>query len=220
MNMTHNNTTGCEKVIAVSGVETVVAVLSRICLGGVHVKGVLQSADELRAWLDELNGCLGLLINCAEEDKDNRVRMRALQVSSLDGGGTGGLVSMLSRLISSVMGEKSGGGNNEQGDGEGTAPSASQAEEVTLDALQQGDGEAAASIVEVYAAILLGFLIEGDTVAQGEAAELLPGKSLVPVIAAVQRCLNFYVNAGAVTQRTEASLRALLASLLGLAHTT
>lgn len=86
-------------------------------------------------------------------------------------------------------------------------------EEVTLDSLQAGEGHGAASIVEVYAAILLGFLIEGDAAAQAEAAGLLPGGSVKPVVAAVARCLQFYVQAGAITKGTEDSLRALLSSL-------
>jgi hypothetical protein len=34
-----------------------------------------------------------------------------------------------------------------------------------------------------------------------------------PVLTGVQRCLAFYLGTGAITARTEASLRALLASL-------
>lgn len=41
---------------------------------------------------------------------------------------------------------------------------------------------------------------------------LLEG-GVATVSAAVKRCLQFYVNAGAITRSTEESLRALLASL-------
>ena len=215
--MTHNNQTGCEKVVAVSGLESASFVLWRICLGGHHMKGVFQSGDELRAWLDEINGCLGLLINCVEEDLQNRAKLRNMPLPAGDDVGIGGvsgngLVGLLSRLISNVM--AAGGKGDPQEGKEGDVPTqASQGEEVTLDTLQHGEGEAAASIIEVYAAILLGFLVEGDKKAQNEAAQHLPGKSLSPLISAVRKCLNFYVTAGALTQRTEASLRALLASL-------
>lgn len=220
MNITHNNTSGCEKIVALSGLEIISIILSRICVGSPpHTRGVLKSADELKAWLDELNGCLGVLINCAEESRDNRVKMRTMslpgsqEVDGSGGGGggdangdtaTSGLVGILSRLIGTVMAASSN---------KATVDS-SQAEEVTLDALQHGEGEAAASIVEVYAAILLGFLVEGDKKAQEEASKILPGKSMECVLSAVQKCLHFYVTAGALTQRTEASLRALLASLV------
>ena len=62
---------------------------------------------------------------------------------------------------------------------------------------------------------MLGFLVEGDQQAQAEAAKLLPGGTMAPVVAAVRRCLHFYVTAGALTQHTETSLRELLASLQG-----
>jgi len=84
---------------------------------------------------------------------------------------------------------------------------------VTLDTLKDGEGEAIGSIVEVYAAILLGFLVEGDRAAQAEAAATLPGGTMAPVVAAIRRCFQFYVTAGALAQHTEASLRDLIASL-------
>jgi hypothetical protein len=105
------------------------------------------------------------------------------------------------------------GAAQQDGGSAGRRRSSLGADEVTLDSLQHGEGEGAASIVEVYAAILLGFLIEGDRGAQAEAALLLPGKTIAPVAAAVARCLQFYVSAGAITKSTEDSLRALLASL-------
>ncbi len=210
---------GCEKIVAFSALEIISLILSKICLGSPpHSRGVLQSADELKSWLDELNGCLGVLINCAEENRENRVRMRTMPLlgsgsqeadgTAAGGDAVSGLVGILGRLISTVMAASSG---KPAADG---VPDASQAEEVTLDALQHGEGEAAASIVEVYAAILLGFLVEGDKKAQEDASKVLPGKSMECVISAVQKCLHFYVTAGALTQRTEASLRALLASLI------
>ena len=67
--------------------------------------------------------------------------------------------------------------------------------------------------MEVYSAILLGFLVEGCPAARREAAALLPGASLAPVVAAVERCLHFYVSTGAITKGNEDSLRGLLASL-------
>ena len=54
----------------------------------------------------------------------------------------------------------------------------------------------AASIVEVYACMLLGFLVQASPQAQREAAARLPGASLAPLAAAVERCLLFYVTAG------------------------
>lgn len=71
----------------------------------------------------------------------------------------------------------------------------------------------AGSIVEVYTAVLLGFLIEGSPSLQKTAAALLPTHSVGPVVAAIARCLDFYVRTGAMTKKNEDSLRHLLASL-------
>ena len=205
MNMTHNNADGCKKLVSVSGLDTVCGVFARIC----QTQGVLGDPKELKAWMDELNGCLGVLINCAEDSKENCDQMRALELHGVSPSKVSpskqpseGMVRLLAKLISKVMVKESEGGQHE-----------GHAEEVTLDALQHGEGEAAASIVEVYAAILLGFLVEGNKEAQKNAVMYLPGETMAPVVSAVQKCLQFYVAAGALTQRTEASLRALLASL-------
>ena len=55
--------------------------------------------------------------------------------------------------------------------------------------------------------------VEGSAAARAQAAAALPSQSLDPVVAAVRRCLVFYVSAGAMTKGNEESLRALLASL-------
>ena len=46
-----------------------------------------------------------------------------------------------------------------------------------------------------------------------QARGALPGGDLAPVARGVQQCLVFYLKAGAITPRTEASLKRLAASL-------
>jgi hypothetical protein len=67
--------------------------------------------------------------------------------------------------------------------------------------------------VQVYAAMLLGFLVEGQLSLRLAAAKLLPGGTLEAVTGAIERCLHFYINAGAITEHNERSLRQLLTSL-------
>ena len=67
--------------------------------------------------------------------------------------------------------------------------------------------------MEVYAALLIGFLIAPAPQLRAEATAALSGGSLEAVRAGVQRCLKFYLDAGAITERTEQSLRNLLSSL-------
>ncbi len=54
--------------------------------------------------------------------------------------------------------------------------------------------------------------VNGPSVARQEVESLLEG-GVATVTTAVRRCLQFYVNAGAITRSTEESLRALLSSL-------
>lgn len=55
--------------------------------------------------------------------------------------------------------------------------------------------------------------IEGDDERLAQARGQLPGGDLGPVARGVQQCLGFYLKAGAITPRTEASLRRLAGSL-------
>ena len=61
--------------------------------------------------------------------------------------------------------------------------------------------------------MLLGFLVADEPALRAAAAGVLPGRSLEPVAAAVERCLQFYLAVGAMTADNEASLRALVVSL-------
>ncbi len=221
MNMTHNNEAGAAAVVAAGGLEAGAALLAKV-LQQAAPAGAAPGAA-LGAWVDELSSCLGLLINLAGCGPDLRRRLRELRLPAAGGAAAGGsatgLVALLCGLISSVAGAAGVGGAAAGAPGApGASPSkrrtsAGGSEEVTLDSLEAGEGQGAASILEAYAAILAGFLVEGDAAARAEAAALLPDGSLAPVVAAVARCLQFYLTAGAITRRTEDSLRALLAAL-------
>ena len=67
--------------------------------------------------------------------------------------------------------------------------------------------------MEAYTAMLAGFLLRGSPQLQAVAAALLPGGTLDGVVAAIQRCLAFYVTAGAITEGTRDKLLQLLAEL-------
>ena len=55
--------------------------------------------------------------------------------------------------------------------------------------------------------------IEGSEDRTAQAKAELPAGDLAPVARGVRQCLGFYLKAGAITPRTEASLRRLAASL-------
>ena len=93
------------------------------------------------------------------------------------------------------------------------SPSPASGTEMTEDTLAEREDEGAASIVEVYAALLLGFLLAEDSALQDAAIKSLG--SLRPVLSAIEKCLSFYVNAGAIMSQNEESLKKLLTSLRG-----
>ena len=65
----------------------------------------------------------------------------------------------------------------------------------------------------MYAATLCGFLVVDDAALRSEAAALLPGQTLEPLVSAIQRMLHFYVNTGTIVQQAEARLRDLVTAL-------
>lgn len=70
-----------------------------------------------------------------------------------------------------------------------------------------------ASIVEVYCGMLLGFIVRDCADLAEVVAQQLEGASLQPIVCAVQRCLNFYVSTGAITEHTRTTLEELLQHL-------
>ena len=61
--------------------------------------------------------------------------------------------------------------------------------------------------------MLIGFLAVSKSSLWKEAEAYLTGHSLRPVEAKVQQCLKFYLAAGAITKKTEDSLKHLVATM-------
>lgn len=99
------------------------------------------------------------------------------------------------------------------GDPPGSLPSPLPGCELTEASMHAAEGAGAASILQVYAAMLLGFLVAGQPGVQRAAAALLPEGGLASVLAAIHRCLTFYVTAGAIADASRDTLLALLREL-------
>ena len=83
--------------------------------------------------------------------------------------------------------------------------------EVTEQQLQAQEDDTAAGVVHMYTALLLGFVVEGSPELQSEAVQHLG--SLQPIIIAIQECMEFYTQTGAINSQNEHSLRTLLTAL-------
>eukprot|EP00884_Botryococcus_braunii_P011921 jgi/Botrbrau1/2072/Bobra.0047s0035.1 len=211
MNLTHAQEKGCTAFLASGGLSSLPWLLES-CLP--PVSDTAADRDAVLENMDILSVGLGVLINVAENGGSSRAHLPGpsspplrQDITCEDGdSGKSKLLPLLCRLI------RAGGGGEEP-----PSPlkrrSSFGGVEVTEAALRRGEEEGNAAIVEVYASLLLAFLLEGDPAACEEAAAMLPGGSLQGVVGAVERCLSFYLDTGAITARTEAGLRRLLASL-------
>ena len=165
---------------------------------------VSMTMEHLKKWIDETSACLGVLINLSEwskiaTDKIASVRFKRGETSKNKS------ISMLEFLIALFM------VSGRHHDPPPYAPDVQN--EVTLDSLQHGEGEAVGSIIEVYCGILVAFIVMNNPMEREKAKNLLPGSSLYPITQAVQNCLAFYTSAGAMTPKTEQSLKNLLQKL-------
>lgn len=79
--------------------------------------------------------------------------------------------------------------------------------------LQDDNSAGEASIVEAYCAMLLGFLVRDCQEVSQCVVQMLEGQSLQPIMEAVQRCLDFYISTGAITDHTRNTLEDLLEHL-------
>lgn len=219
MNMTQNNLVGCKSVVSCGVLEVVGSILKQVVAGGQRNAGCLKNSTELDSWVDELSCCLGLLINLMEHRHEWRECLRELPIVFVPGAAANGkdaleqqegIVPLLCALLTFVIPNSR---YSETSSPSSRRLSTLSTEEITLETLDAETKGGAGSIVEVYTAVLLGFLIEGSPSLQKTAAALLPTHSVGPVVAAIARCLDFYVRTGAMTKKNEDSLRHLLASL-------
>ena len=207
MNITQNNE-DVLTVVPISSLKILTGFLSNICLGGrMCPLGVVHNIEVLYTWVDELNACLGVLINLVASNADIRGELRQARVSA--NGADRSLVFLLSRLIVKIrtaFGVQAGRPGQKDVQNEDS-------QEVTLDILREGEGEATAATVESYAAILLGLLVKDSASARLEAQQIFSNVSMEPIIDAIQRCLVFYLRAGALTVQMENILKELVVAL-------
>lgn len=155
--------------------------------------------DRLKDWIDEICSCLAVLINVVESNPEAKEQMLLMEFESNGHAGALSVIELLVMLFNfaseSLKEDKPG------------------ATEVTLDALHHNEREALGSTLKVYSSILLGFLIADSIEGRNKAKSLLQTHSLESITNSIRRCLGFYQSAGAMTDKTEASLQTLLKKL-------
>ncbi len=108
-NITHNNREGCEKMVEAGALAAVPLIVVHLMTGNARVKGALEGMEGLDLWLDELNLCLGLLINVVEGSEEGRQGLRDVTIGGEAGGGNskGGtrMIPVLCQLFTTVGGK-------------------------------------------------------------------------------------------------------------------
>eukprot|EP00955_Chlamydomonas_euryale_P117412 366472-Chlamydomonas_euryale.AAC.7 len=194
--------------------------------GGASVASKPTRAAMLRR-LDVVTVSLGLLINMTSQAPQHREALRRVVLPARmrsgdghgDGGGAavgcvpGGVLSLLCGIFNALeephTQQRSLAGGRHVVHGSGSPGHL----EVTADDLHAGHFEGEAAIVRSYTAMLLGFVVVDSAAARQAAEATLACRGLQPVVAAIQRTLDFYNYTGAITDACRDSLVSLLAGL-------
>ena len=156
--------------------------------------------ERLKYWIDEICSCLAVLINVVESNPEAKGQMLLIEYKSSSHAGALSVIELLVLLFNFASDSLK----------EDDKPETT---EVTLDALHHNEREALGSTLKVYSSILLGFLIADSIEGRNKAKSLLQTHSLESITNSIRRCLGFYRSAGAMTDKTEASLQTLLNKL-------
>lgn len=172
--------------------------------------------------LDLISVALGLLINLVSGEPANSRRLASTAArfgssSADDVCDDASLVPLLCKVMTAVGELLQRASEDEQMEAGAATPPVhqSRSQAAAAGSAHGIDDNSAgeASIVEAYCAMLLGFLVRDCEDVARCVPQLLHGQSLQPVVDAVQRCVSFYISAGAITDHTKNTLEELLQHL-------
>uniref|UniRef100_A0A2P2LLB5 Uncharacterized protein MANES_16G025200 n=1 Tax=Rhizophora mucronata TaxID=61149 RepID=A0A2P2LLB5_RHIMU len=210
MNLTNDNTIGCQQIAACGGLETMSSLIaahfpsfsSSLSLSsGMKVETSSSQLDHQTEIhlndheLDFLVAILGLLVNLVEKDGHNRSRLATASVSlhNLEGLEEESHQDVIPLLCSIFL------ANQGAGDASGE-------ENVVLwndeAAVQQGEKEAEKMIVEAYAALLLAFLSTESRSIRDSIAHYLPNHNLASLVPVLERFVAFHLTLNMIPPET------------------
>lgn len=199
MNITEGNKEVARAISESDGLEQICYCLKYVTL---HHNISTPSIATINPWIDEISALLGILINIVEADDNSISKIKSITLNKYHSGDSRDRVLDIIILLFVLSSDE-----------KGETDCASRGGEVTLDSLREGEGKAMGSAVSVYSGILLGFMIAEDPLAYSQSLELLPFETLDPVITTITKCLAFYKGLGALTPRTEVTLKDLITKL-------
>lgn len=204
MNLTNDNSIGCQQIASCGGLETLA------CLIAGHFPSFSSKPDTKSAHqidcplsdqdLDFLVAILGLLVNLVEKDGENRSRLAKASVSLP---GMEESCTDVIPLLCSIFLANQGAG---EAAGEGT---------LTWDdeeALLKGQKEAEKMIVEAYSALLIAFLSTESKSTREAIIECLPERSLAILVPVLERFVDFHLSLNMISPETHSTVLEVMES--------
>lgn len=221
MNLTNDNTVGCQQIAACGGLEILSSLVAshfpiftrylyahgntreNSLLSRSFVEVANQNDVHLTdAELDLLVAILGLLVNLVEKDGPNRSQLAAVSVSlpNLEGFDIGNDTNLIPLLCSIFLAN--------QGAGEATEGLSMDDE----DAVLQGEKEAEKMILEAYSALLLAFLSTESQHIRNAIAECLPDHNLSILVPVLERFVEFHLSLDMISPETHTNVLEVIES--------
>ncbi|KAK9064243.1 hypothetical protein SSX86_015623 [Deinandra increscens subsp. villosa] len=216
MNLTNENSVGCQQIAACGGLE----ILCGLIVGHYPSfnsylpnfsfqkdKSVLLEDDDIDnnrlndQELDFLVAILGLLVNLVEKDGHNRSRLAAASISipSLEYE-----ITDVIPLLCSVFLANQGAGEAAE---EGRQPAWKDEDPVL-----EGEKEAEKTIVEAYSALLLAFLSTESKSIRNAVAECLPNRKLSVLVPVLERFVEFHMSLNMISEETHSTVLEVIES--------
>ncbi|KAI3800380.1 hypothetical protein L1987_28470 [Smallanthus sonchifolius] len=218
MNLTNDNSVGCQQIAACGGLETLCGLIvghypSFIShlpnFGDQKDKFILEEDDNNNKRLNDqeldfLVAILGLLVNLVEKDGHNRSRLAATSISIPNLGGLDYETTEVIPLLCSIFLANQGAGEA----AEEERQSAWNNEDLVL----EGEKEAEKTIVEAYSALLLAFLSTESKSIRNAIAECLPNRKVSVLVPVLERFVDFHMSLNMISEETHSMVLEVIES--------
>ncbi|KAG0472676.1 hypothetical protein HPP92_014533 [Vanilla planifolia] len=219
MNLTNDNTIGCQQIGACGGIDILASLISNHFPSfnmhlpiGTENEESMQSLDRSTKLesisegqlndreLDFLVAILGLLVNLVEKDSLNRLRLASARVVVDRSETTASneiykdVVPLLCAIFVSNQGAGNASGNEELLASEDEA------------SLLQGQREAEMMIIEAYTALLLAFLSTESASVKEAIARCLPSRKLQILVPVLERFVAFHLTLNMISPETHSTV--------------
>ncbi|KAL9236763.1 hypothetical protein vseg_011397 [Gypsophila vaccaria] len=218
MNLTNDNSLGCQQIGTCGGLETLSYLIARhfpsfsrsssgqkkenTSLTNVPGSGS-QNVHLSDQDLDFLVTILGLLVNLVENDANNRSRLAASEISLPCADGLSEVHTGVIPLLCSIFLANRGAGEAAEEEQQSCDE-----DEVVL----QGEKEAEKMIVEAYAALLLAFLSTESKSTRNAIANYLPDRNLKVLVPVLDRFVTFHLTLNMISPETHKTVSEVIES--------